>query len=66
MIEINDKVDFIGTLKDLEDIYLEDVSKKDLINMTVVAIDNYTYDEGLTISTNAGFVFPENLLKKVL
>ena len=59
---LGDKVNFIGTAEDLCRIYLDDVPVLELQNMEIVTIDEHTYDVGLSITTEEGYIFPENLL----
>ena len=59
---VGDKVNFTGTAEDLRRIYLDDVPVLELQNMEIVTIDEHTYDVGLSITTEEGYIFPENLL----
>ena len=63
MIKIDDTINYIGTAEQLVALFLEDVPVQELQGMQVVNIDKGTYDKGLSVYTDAGYVFPENLLE---
>ena len=63
MINVGDKVNFIGTAEQLVAIYLEDVPVLELQNMEVVDVDDITYDDSKSIYTEEGYVFPAKLLE---
>jgi hypothetical protein len=63
MIKIDDTVNYTGTAEQLVALFLEDVPVQELQGMQVVFMDDLTYDKGLSVYTDAGYVFPENLLE---
>jgi hypothetical protein len=63
MIKIDDTVNYTGTAEQLVALFLEDVPVQELQGMQVVNIDELTYGKGLSVYTDAGYIFPEKLLE---
>ena len=64
-IQVGDTVKFLGNAEQLMNIYLDDVPVLELQDMLVVNTDLGTYDHSLSVYTDAGYVFPANLLEIV-
>jgi len=64
-ITVGDTVNYTGNAEQLVSIYLEDVPVLELQDMQVVNTDLGTYDHSLSVYTDAGYVFPANLLEIV-
>ena len=64
-IAVGDTVNYTGNAEQLVSIYLEDVPVLELQDMQVVNTDLGTYDHSLSVYTDAGYVFPANLLEIV-
>ena len=62
-IQVGDTVKFIGNAEQLMNIFLDDVPVLELQDMLVVNTDYATYDNSLSVYTDAGYVFPANLLE---